>query len=1136
MDGHRRLVTSATEARRRRVPAIFVLGVIVASLAACGKDDKNAAEPDTPAPTSVWGTITSSITDGVVSKDAALQAFAFVHQVDIPGVVVPKGDDLGEVPTSGTAVREWVEQYRGQLNTDQQDVIDNTPPYAPEAERLVIDADGRHIEHGGLGGAGRSRPLDVVSDDLIDAAENTAMSLISDLSQRLGLAVLPSGFPDLHGYGTAYRIPFESVDIVFEPSTQGSVLMETSPIIGTGIYSSSACNIQVFRGGWSGEAAVNGGLSPRMQVLLAHELIHCFQNAVKPYMLPPWIAEGTATWGATDLLSIPEDITAGAWKIGWIGRNHLTVAGRTYDAVGFWALAKAQGIDVWADLMSIWRDGATGKALATVGADSAAMQTAWSATYLRRQQWGDPWVLKGIGIPDDAAVNLLPATIPSSGTFTDQREPYSASDYVVNVDDDIVFITTPSGTASVHDENGVGVTGFGTAQFCLIESCKCPKDTPHAGEDIASVHLQQPFSLAFSGGATGATLTLHALDLKTACGNPPVVDTTPSEPSPPCTSGCARSNGDPHLTTIAGRRYDFQGAGEYVLLRSPSGDFEVQARQQQYKQSPAVAINTAIAVAVVDHTLQIATTGDDVETRIDGEVVNITAGHTAALGTTATIDRTQRAISIAVPSTGTGGDDTVVHVLVGDPDYGLQVEIETGQALAATGIGLLGVGDRLATYPLPFLPDGSNPVGATLRDAVYESLATAWRVTEGTSKFAYADGEGPQSFERDDFPHFGSIKTIDDLTADERADADSACTDIASDEVRDDCVFDVAVSGDSGFSGAATLIDDLLSDGAGSLIQPLPTPNGPVTTSPPPATAGLTDITTEFDTIKGAAIDGDNAYIAVDSIDHDGAAVLAIDLATGTVTATKAFDGVGRIAFAAGSLWIDASTDSCSLLRLDPSTLDEQAAVPVTACPFGIALAATGNTVWVLDSMTDKDGLSVPALRPVNVDSNTLGAPVTVPDTADSFLSGGDYGVVSRDSDVYVLANGSDTPAKVGSGVSAVAVGDDGVWIDSGGISLVAEGRTVASYQDLSGLRAATGTVAFAATNDNDGADVLVELHSDGSPAAVIAEPPRSDDPDATQLSFFTDDPMVTDDSWIVQFWRVGEFPDTSIKGMILAR
>ena len=40
----------------------------------------------------------------------------------------------------------------------------------------------------------------------------------------------------------------------------------------------------------------------------------------------------------------------------------------------------------------------------------------------------------------------------------------------------------------------------------------------------------------------------------------------------------ARGGGDPHITTIDGRRYTFNGLGEYVLLRTTSSNFVFQGR------------------------------------------------------------------------------------------------------------------------------------------------------------------------------------------------------------------------------------------------------------------------------------------------------------------------------------------------------------------------------------------------------------------------------------------------------------------------------------------------------------------------------------------------------------------------------
>ena len=69
----------------------------------------------------IWQAITAGITDGTVPKDVALEAFAYLYQVDIPGVTVPKGEDAADKPTSGlppeVGRRNW-----DALTPDQQAV------------------------------------------------------------------------------------------------------------------------------------------------------------------------------------------------------------------------------------------------------------------------------------------------------------------------------------------------------------------------------------------------------------------------------------------------------------------------------------------------------------------------------------------------------------------------------------------------------------------------------------------------------------------------------------------------------------------------------------------------------------------------------------------------------------------------------------------------------------------------------------------------------------------------------------------------------------------------------------------------------------------------------------------------------
>ncbi len=60
-----------------------------------------------------------------------------------------------------------------------------------------------------------------------------------------------------------------------------------------------------------------------------------------------------------------------------------------------------------------------------------------------------------------------------------------------------------------------------------------------------------------------------------------------------------KSSGDPHLDTFDGLSYDFQGAGEFVLVESKVDDFVVQVRQEPANGiCSSAALNTAIATRV----------------------------------------------------------------------------------------------------------------------------------------------------------------------------------------------------------------------------------------------------------------------------------------------------------------------------------------------------------------------------------------------------------------------------------------------------------------------------------------------------------------------------------------------------------
>ena len=63
-----------------------------------------------------------------------------------------------------------------------------------------------------------------------------------------------------------------------------------------------------------------------------------------------------------------------------------------------------------------------------------------------------------------------------------------------------------------------------------------------------------------------------------------------------CFATVAWGWGDPHITTIDGRRYTFNGLGEYVLLRENANNFEFQGRTQLAPNSAATTVFSAFAL------------------------------------------------------------------------------------------------------------------------------------------------------------------------------------------------------------------------------------------------------------------------------------------------------------------------------------------------------------------------------------------------------------------------------------------------------------------------------------------------------------------------------------------------------------
>jgi hypothetical protein len=293
--------------------------------------------------------------------------------------------------------------------------------------------------------------------------------------------------------------------------------------------------------------------------------------------------------------------------------------------------------------------------------------------------------------------------------------------------------------------------------------------------------------------------------------------------------------GDPHMTTVNGTHYDFQGAGEYTELRHDG--LMVQARQRPVPSTtvPAasqytglatcVAIYSAVALRIGSNrvTLQPNLSGQPdptgLQLRVNGKLVTLTekgidlrAGGGGGPSGTGSAEPSGRLEGRIVPAAGGAYEfDTVDGTqLVATPTYWdaqqtWYLNLNVYQTIASEGIwGKLASGSWL-----PALPDGTS-VGPMpdLLDQRYQTLyakfGDAWRVTDATSLFDYAPGTNTATFTVSDWPRYPTrsclIQGQTPVTPADPQVAAQACAGITDANQRANCTFDVTVTGNTGFA------------------------------------------------------------------------------------------------------------------------------------------------------------------------------------------------------------------------------------------------------------------------------------------------------------------------------------------------
>jgi len=564
-----------------------------------------------------------------------------------------------------------------------------------------------------------------------------------------------------------------------------------------------------------------------LRTTLAHEMWHCFQGQMGGFRpTPPWLIEGQAEWAGEALMG-PSEAGVPYFRA-YVTTPSTSLFERDYDATGFyWQLAE-HGISPWTHAKAMLSSVTNSGIFDASGAKDDTFLQDWAPQLLRDGAIGPEinWLTKGIFNVGERG-RRTPITVAVAATT-----PVSAA-AVTNTPYDVTA-AAPVVKSILGQGNGlIGAPGYGTvdARNALLctdpEGCQCPPNYVWKGP--LPVAMAAKFFLGVTGGPDGASGTLEGFRVMDFCekkDDEPDVPPLPGNEQPQpgngqpgptsadsCTSGCPMSNGDVHIVPIEGQSYDFQAVGEFVLFRSADGSFEIQGRQEPYTGSDHVSVNTAVAMRVADR--RIAVYGDPANSdrlvvMVDGAIVDPMAGPVTVNDAVIThVDAKFAGYEVRF------ADGTRVS-LAGQLEYGINLVINPSDRIRDGVVGLMGPIPP-ASMGVPALPDGTVLTLQIGRDDYNEKLygifEDSWRVSADTSLFDYTDAKTTESYINPDFPAPERVQTLADLTPEQVAAGEAACSSVVIEMLHAQCVYDVAVTGVNAFGDLYDLSAEIVDRG-----------------------------------------------------------------------------------------------------------------------------------------------------------------------------------------------------------------------------------------------------------------------------------------------------------------------------------
>ena len=315
------------------------------------------------------------------------------------------------------------------------------------------------------------------------------------------------------------------------------------------------------------------------------------------------------------------------------------------------------------------------------------------------------------------------------------------------------------------------------------------------------------------------------------------------------------------------------------------------------------------------------------------------------------------------------------------------------------------------------------------------------------------------------FLHAAEIVTIDLLDPALLASGQAACAAISDPDLREECIFDVAITGDQGFVDGYVLTDAFLRSGTDALGGPGggPLPTDSVSLPVGPLPDGIAEILPSIASLLGSASGADGMLYLSVRMPNGTFEVLRVDPEDGRITTRVDAQGGGQVAVTEGAIWVGEFTGgfTCSVTRLDSATLDVQATVATPCTQYYTELAATADALWYQDIAGLQPGDPGAKLSWIDPATNQVAGSVALPYTLGTSTS---TDLRATDTSMFFGFNADD-----GYHVLRLRPGDDGV------ISLPTREMLTVPVGDGIWAQEPEGTASFFSTSGGPDRSIAIE-------------------------------------------------------------